>query len=125
MGRIETRIKEAFEQYKKDGKLLPLVKEIADVGDKSVNCKYHAAIMYEALRDYCPKPVFECVYYDGENGEYHLFDFDPNSISRKSLLIEVRSRLEHEIGVELDYIDTAMKSVYLLDSNSLVKVVIE
>lgn len=123
MGRIETRIKEAFEQYSKDGQLWELIVEIADVGDRSVNCQGHAAIMYDAIKAYCPKPVFECIYYDGVFGSYHLFDFDPNLISRESSLIEVRSRLEHEIGIEPDCIDKAMESVYLLNMNTLVRIV--
>lgn len=120
---IETKIKKAFDEYRKDGHLEKLICKVADVGDHSVNCQGHADIMYDAIKEHCPKPVFECIYYDGEHGEYHLFDFDPNLISRESLLIEVRSRLEHEIGVEPDYIDKAMESVYLLNSNSLVRIV--
>ncbi|KKN53857.1 hypothetical protein LCGC14_0598160 [marine sediment metagenome] len=122
MGIIETKIKNAFGQYRKDGDLLRFTKDIAHVGDYSVNSQTQAAIMYDAIREHCPKPVFECIYYDGEHGEYHLFDFDPNLISRKSLLIEVRSRLQHEIGIELDYIDKAMESVYLLNVNTLVRI---
>lgn len=123
MGRIETRIKEAFEQYKKDGNLLELVKEIADVGDCSVNCKYHAGFMYDAIREYCPKSVFECVFYDGEHGHYQLFDFDPNNISKESLLIEAKARLQSECFIDSDYIDKAMENIYLIDTNIMIKAV--
>ncbi len=123
MGIIETKIKNIFEQYRKDGDLLKLAKDIAHVGDYSVQSQTTAGIMYDAIRTHCPSTVFECVYYDGEHGEYHLFDFDPNPISRESLLIEVRSRLEHEIGIELAYIDKAMENVYLIDTNAMIKVV--
>ncbi len=125
MGIIETKIKNIFEQYRKDGDLLKLAKDIAHVGDYSVGSQTTAAIMYDAIRTYCPPTDFECIYYDGEHGEYHLFDFDPNDMSTECILEAVRSRLQHEIGVELDYIDKAMESVYLLNSNTLVKVVIE
>ena len=88
MGKIETTVKEAFEQYREDGDLLKLTKTIAHVGDYSVNSQTQAAIMYDAIRKHCPKPLYECVFYDGEHSEYHLFDFDPNLISRESLLTE-------------------------------------
>jgi len=122
MGIIETRIKEAFNKFKQDGNLCDLAETIAHVADYSVQSARNATIMYEAIRTYCPITTFECVYYDGEHSEYRLFDFDPNLISKESLLIEVRSRLEHEIGVELDYIDKAMESVYLMNTNTLLKV---
>ena len=126
MGIIETKIKNAFEALKQDGDLLKFTKDIAHVGDYSVNSQTQAAIMYDAIREHCPKPLYECIYYDGENGgNYHLFDFDPNLISRKSLLIEVRSHLRHECHIDPDGIDKAMQSVYLLSINTLVKVVTE
>ncbi len=122
MGIIETKIKNIFEQYRKDGDLLKLAKDIAHVGDYSVQSQTAASIMYDAIRIHCPPTVFKCIYYDGEHGEYHLFDFDPNDMSTECILKAAKSRLQHEIGVELDYIDKAMESVYLLNSNSLVKV---
>lgn len=125
MGIIETKIKNAFGQYREDGDLLKFTKGIAHVGDCSVNSQTQAAIMYDAIREHCPKPLFECVYYDGENGGYHLFDFDPNLINGECLLIEVRSRLQHECHVDPDGVDKAMKSVYLIDFNTMIKVVTE
>lgn len=125
MGKIETTIKEAFEQYRKDGDLLKFTKTIAHVGDYSVNSQTQAAVMYDAIREYCPATLFECVYYDGEHGHYHLFDFDPNNISRKSLLIEVRARLQSECYIDLDGVDKAMESVYLINTNTIIKVVTE
>ena len=123
MGIIETKIKNIFEQYREDGDFLKLAKDIAHVGDYSVHSQTTAAIMYDAIRQHCPAAQFECVYYDGEHGEYHLFDFDPNPISRESLLIEVRSRLEHECHVDPDDVDKAIESVYLIDTNAMIKVV--
>lgn len=72
-----------------------------------------------ALKKYCLPSIFECVYYDGEHGEYRLFDFNPNGLSNESIRIEVRSRLEYEIGVEPDYIDKAMESVFDKNSNEI------
>ena len=125
MGIINDQVKNAFDRFKKDGDLQKLVMKLVCDADFSVRYAWQFAEVRDAIRKHCPKQLFECVYYDGENGEYHLFDFDPNDISRESLLIEVRSRLKHEVGVELDYIDKAMESVYLLNTNTLVKVVIE
>jgi len=126
MGIIETQIKEAFDKFKQNGNLHELTRKLLCDADYSVRFAWQMSDVLDALKRQCPKPIFECVFYDGENdGNYHLFNFDPNLISRESLLIEVRSRLEHEIGVELDYVDKAMESVYLLNSNSLVKVVAE
>lgn len=119
---IETKIKAAFDEYKKDGNLLEFAKEIADVADYSVHSAGNAAIMYDAIRKYCPATLFECIYYDGENGGvYHLFDFDPNGLSQESLRIEIRARLQHELHIEPDYIDKAMESVYLMNTNTLIK----
>ena len=122
MGIIETQVKEAFDAYKQDGDFHKFVRKIVVDADYSVRFAWQLSDVLDAIKKHCPKPVFECIYYDGEHGEYHLFDFDPNLISRKSLLIEVRSRLQHEIDVELDYIDKAMESVYLLNTNTLVRI---
>lgn len=123
MGIIEAKIKNAFKQYQQSGNLLGLAKDIAHVGDYSVSSRTTAAIMYDAIRKHCPKQMFECVFYDGENGHYHLFDFDPNPISRESLLIEVRARLQSECHIDPDGVDKAMESVYLIDVNMMRKVV--
>lgn len=123
MGIIESRIKEAFDKYKKDGNLKKLVCEVADVADRSVNCQLHAWIMYNAIGEYCPPPVFECVYYDGENGGvYHLLDFDPNGLDKEALLAEIYTHLRLECHIDQIDSEEAMKSVYLLNTNALVKV---
>lgn len=122
MGIISEQVKDAFDNFKENGDLRKLVMKLVRDADYSIRYAWQFAEVRDALREHCPKPLFECVYYDGEHGEYHFFDFDPNDISRESLLIEVRSRLQHEVGVELDYLDKAMKSVYLLNSNALVRV---
>lgn len=125
MGRIETRIKNAIEKFKQDTDLVELLKEVADVGDRSVNCTGHAAIMYDAIRQYCPKPLFECVFYDGENGDYHLLDFDPNGLGRGELLMKIRAELMSEYHIEIgdfNAIGKAIETVYLLNTNTLIRV---
>lgn len=123
MGIIETRIKKAFDKYKKDSNLKELMCEVADVADRSVNCKTHAWIMYDVIKRYCPATTFECVFYDGENGGvYRLLDFDPNVISREALLIEVKNHLMHECHIDPNGVERAMESVYLLNVNMLVKI---
>ena len=125
MGIINDQVKHAFDKFKENGNLSDLVMKLVCDADYSVRYAWMFAEVRDALREHCPKPVFECVYYDGEHGEYHLFDFDPNPISRECLLIEVRSRLQYECHVDPENIDRAMESVYLLNTNSLVKVVTE
>ena len=125
MGIIETKIKDAFDKFKKDGNFHAFLRKLLCDADYSVRFAWQFSETLDALIRQCPLPAFECVFYDGEHGHYHLFDFDPNPISHESLLIEVRSRLQHEIGVELDYIDKAMESVYLIDTNMMRKVVTE
>lgn len=123
MGIIETRIKAAFDKYKKDNNLKDLVCEVADVADRSVNCKSHAWIMYDAIRERCPATTFECVFYDGENGGvYRLLDFNPNGLTKKALLIEINNRLMHECHIDRNDVDRAMENVYLLNANMLIKV---
>jgi len=122
MGKIESQIKLAFDKFKKDGNLYELIRKLIDDADFSVRFGWQMSAVFDALKKHCPASVFECVYYDGENGEYHLFDFDPNIISKKSLLVEIKSRLQHEIGVEFNYLDKAMEDVYLINTNTMVKV---
>ncbi len=123
MGRIESRIKEAFNKYKNDGGLKKLICEIADVADRSVNCRGHAAIMYDAIREHCPPPIFECVYYDGENGGvYRLLDFDPNGLDKEALLAQIYAHLRLECFIDQVDRKKAMENVYLLNINALVKV---
>ena len=123
MGIIETRIKKAFDEYKENGNLKKLVVEVADVADKSVNCQGHANIMYCAIKEYCPSSIYECVFYDGENGGiYHLLDFDPNQLDREALLAAVEISLAHQCFIDPTDIKQAMESVYLLNTNTLIKV---
>jgi len=119
----EIRIKDALDRFKQDGDLQELTLAIAYIGNYSIHSQQNATLMYDKIRKYCPKPAFECVYYDGEHGEYHLFDFDPNNVSKKSLLIEVKARLQSECYIDPDGIDKAMQNVYLIDTNMMRKVV--
>ena len=123
MGIINDQVKHAFDNFKKDGDLQKFVMKLVYDANSSVRYAWQFAEVQDALRKHCPKPVFECVYYDGEHGEYRLFDFDPNGLSSESIQIKVRGHLQRKIGVELDYIDKAMESVYLIDTNAMIKVV--
>ncbi|KKN21076.1 hypothetical protein LCGC14_0929020 [marine sediment metagenome] len=125
MGIISEQVKQAFDNYRQDGDLQKFAMKLVCDADDSVRFGWQMGYVCDAIREHCPKPSFECVFYNGENGNYHLFDFDPNLISRKSLLIEVRSHLRHECHIDPDGIDKAMQSVYLLSINTLVKVVTE
>lgn len=67
-------------------------------------------------------PVFECVFYDGEEGVYRLLDFDPNQLDKGALRASIEISLAHECFIDPDDIKQAMENVYLLDTNALVKV---
>lgn len=123
MGIINDQVKDAFDKFKENGNLPDLVMKLVCDADYSVRYAWMFAEVRDTLREHCPKPVFECVYYNGEYGTYHLFDFDPNDISRESLLIEVKTRLQSECHIDPDYVDKAIQSVYLLNVNALVRIV--
>jgi hypothetical protein len=123
MGVIADGIKYAADKLYKEGDVVTAAKKVAHVGDYSVRSQDHAGIMYDAIREHFKKPVFECVFYDGENGVYHLLDFDPNGLSKEELLEEVKSRLQHQCNVDPCDVDRFMESVYLIDSNMMIKVV--
>jgi len=45
----------------------------------------------DAIKSVIPAGSFEVLFYDGENGGYHLLDFDPNGLSDVDLLDKVKS----------------------------------
>ena len=122
MGIIETRIKETFDEYRKSNHLNKLVHEIVNIADYSVHSRDNAEIMYAAIKKYCPIPVYECVYYDGEAGVYRLLDFNPNGLDRETLLLKIESHLVQDCYINSDEVDKAMENVYLLNINTLKKV---
>lgn len=122
MYRIETRIKNAFDRYQENGNLKELAVEVADVADYSVHSRGNAVIMYDAISTYCPLTAFECVFYDGETGVYHLLDFDPNGLDREALLTQIYAHLRLECFIDQVDRKKAMENVYLLNVNTLVKV---
>ena len=75
---------------------------------------------YDAIREHFLQPIFECLYYDGENGEYRLLDFNPNKLSKEKLKSEIKQCLL-SFGIEPEYLDKAIESVYLIDTNNLIK----
>ncbi len=123
MGIIINQVKQAVDNYRQDGDLQKFAMKIAYDTDNSVRYAWMMACVRDAIREHCPKPMFECIYYDGEHGEYRLFDFDPNVLSKRALIAEIRSRLEHECHVDPDGVDKAMESVYLIDTNAMIRVV--
>lgn len=123
MGIINDQVKDAFDKFKENGKLSDLVMKLVMDADYSVRYAWQIAEVRDALREHCPPSVFECVYYDGEHGQYHLFDFDPNQLEGEALKAAVEISLQSECHIDLDYVDKAMQSVYLLNSNSLVRIV--
>jgi hypothetical protein len=123
MGKIETQIKDAFNQFRKDGNFHAFLRKLLCDADYSVRFAWQFSETLDALKRQCPRPVFECMFYDDEHGHYHLFDFNPNNINRESILIEVRARLQSECYIDPDGIDKAMESVYLIDTNMIRKVV--
>ena len=57
--------------------------------------------MADAIKSVIPSGGFECLFYDGENGEYHLLDFDPNGLSDADLLDKVKPALKYQIGKDV------------------------
>lgn len=123
MGKINDQVKIAFDAYKQNGNLLQLVRKLVFDADYSVRYAWQLADVRDAINEHCPASIFECVFYDGENGEYHLFDFDPNGLSDESIQIEVRSRLQHEYHIDPHDVDRFMDSVYLINTETMRKVV--
>ena len=122
MGIIETRIKNAVDRFKANGDLEKFACTVANVGDYSVHSEGHASIMYDAIKKYCPSPVFECVFYDGENEVYHLLDFDPNKLDNKSIQAKAHSRLQHQCHIDPCDVDEFMDDVYLINVNTMIKI---
>lgn len=122
IGRIETQIKDAFDKFKQDGNFHVFLRKLLCDADYSVRFAWQFSETLGALKKQCPKSLFECVFYDGEHGQYHLFDFDPNPISHESLLIEIKARLQSDCHIDPDGIDKAMDNVYLIDTNMMRKI---
>ena len=122
MGIIRDNIESAFAQFQKDGNLCKLVLKIANDVDYSVRYAWQMADANDAIKSVIPSGGFECLFYDGENGEYHLLDFDPNGLSDADLLDKVKSALKYQVGIELDYIEYAMESIYLVPSYAMIKI---
>lgn len=124
MNKIETQIKDAFNQFRKDGNLHAFLRKLLYDADYSVRFAWQFSETLDALKRQCPPPIFECVFYDGENGEYHLLDFDPNlPMSKKSFRAKVENCLQNQCHIDPDDVDKAMESVYLIDTNMMRKVV--
>ena len=75
----------------------------------------------KAIRAIGSSDNVEVMYYDGETGVYHLLDI-PDGLSGQKLLEHIRDALQYQVYVELDYIDIAMKSVYLIPVSAITRI---
>lgn len=122
MGIIRSNVKKAFDVYQQDGNLQNLIKKIVADVDYSVRFAWQMSEALDAIRQTIPNGTFEVLFYDGENGEYRLLDFNPAGLSKDELTEKIESALRYQVGVESDYIDKAMDSVYLVPDYALIKV---
>lgn len=122
MGRIEEQVKNAFNKFKENSNLYEFVRKLIVDADYSVRFAWQLSEVLDAIKKYCPQTLFECVFYDGENGVYHLLDFDPNGLSDKQLKEKIRNSLQHQCHIDPSDVDRFMDSVYLINTNIMVKV---
>ena len=64
----------------------------------------------------------ECLWYDGDQGCYHLLDFDPDGLQDWQVIEEAKKQLEDCFGLYGADLDKAVETVYLIDVDSLEKV---
>ena len=55
----------------------------------------------------------ECLWYNGEEGVYHLLDFDPKGLSKEQIIEKVKKELDNK-GIFGSDVDKALETVYLL-----------
>lgn len=63
----------------------------------------------------------ECLWYNGEMGQYELLDFDPNGLTRQQIIKKAKEELKKRYGFTREDLNRAIESLYLLDINSLDK----
>jgi hypothetical protein len=63
----------------------------------------------------------ECLWYNGEMGQYELLDFDPNGLTKQQIIEKAKQELRKKYSFTDDDIHRAMESLYLLDIDSLDK----
>ena len=60
----------------------------------------------------------ECLFYNGEISCYELLDFDPNGLTNKELVREIKKQLKNKGFSEEDMIK-AFETIYLIDTDNL------
>ena len=85
MSVIKNNVKKAFGQYRKDGNLRKFAWKLICDADYSVRYAWQMSDTLDAVKEFIPQPLFECLWYDGENGVYHLLDFNPNGLKPKAI----------------------------------------
>ena len=66
----------------------------------------------------------ECLFYNGEFGNYELLDFDPNGLTNKQIKEKARQELIKKYCVgEDEEIGNLMENVYLINIDDLERVI--
>ena len=60
----------------------------------------------------------ECLFYNGEFSCYELLDFDPNGLTNKELVREIKKQLEKK-GFSKEDMIKAFETIYLIDTDNL------
>lgn len=65
----------------------------------------------------------ECLWYNGEQGIYHLLDFDPNGLTKAEIIEKAKERIRRIAVLYSDEdIEKELSRVYLIDINNLKEV---
>lgn len=64
----------------------------------------------------------ECLWYNGEEGVYHLLDFDPNGLTKEQIKQKVIEILNHK-GFDIEDCGRELETVYLVDIDDLKKII--
>jgi hypothetical protein len=67
------------------------------------------------------KMAKECLWYNGEEGHYHLLDFDPNGLATEQITEKALKELG-SMGITGEDASKAMETLYLIDVDDLIKV---
>ena len=61
----------------------------------------------------------ECLWYNGELGNYVLLDFDPNGLTNNEIIEKAKEILKEEYGFNKNDWRRVLETLYLLDTNNL------
>ena len=119
MGIIDHNVKAAINQYRKTGNLRKLALKLICDADYSIRAAWMLGTVLDAIRKHIPNPSFECLWYDGEHGNYHLLDFDPNGLESKTIEAMALACLKKDCGLGIGDIPKWEETLYLIDTNCL------